>query len=84
MAPCHAAFKWVNTTLANLETSTIGTFRAVRKKHAPRRLDEFVFRFNRRARRHSGCLSLLKIAAHFEPATDKMLIAPEPGGSASQ
>lgn len=44
----HPAFKWVNTTLGNIKSSIIGTFRAVSKKHAPRLLAEFEYRFNRR------------------------------------
>ena len=44
----HPAFKWVNTTLGNIKSAITGTFRAVSKKHAPRSLAEFEYRFNRR------------------------------------
>ncbi|MCC3246294.1 IS1595 family transposase [Methylocystis sp. WRRC1] len=42
------AFKWVNTALGNIKTALVGTYRAVREKHAPRYLAEFEYRFNRR------------------------------------
>ena len=44
----HPAFKAVNTVLGNIKCAIVGTFRAVRKKHAPRLLAEFEYRFNRR------------------------------------
>lgn len=42
------AFRWVNTTLANIKNAMVGTYRAVRPKHLPRYLAEFEYRFNRR------------------------------------
>ena len=42
------AFKWVNTALGNIKAALVGTYRAVREKHAPRYLAEFEYRFNRR------------------------------------
>lgn len=44
----HPAFKWVNTVLANIKTSIVGTYKAVRKKHMVRTLAEFEWRFNHR------------------------------------
>ncbi|WP_342627419.1 IS1595 family transposase [Nguyenibacter vanlangensis] len=44
----NPAFKWVNTALANIKNAMTGTYRAIRDKHAPRYLAEFVYRFNRR------------------------------------
>ena len=44
----HPAFKAVNTVLANVKTAIAATYRAGAKKHAPRRLAEFAYRFNRR------------------------------------
>ena len=38
----------VNTVLGNIKSAITATFRAVHKKHAPRRLAEFEYRFNRR------------------------------------
>lgn len=43
-------FKWVNTVLGNVKAAMVGTYRAVRDKHAPRYLAEFEYRFNRRYR----------------------------------
>jgi len=42
-----SCFKWANTTLSNIKSAITGTYRAVRK-HAPRTLAEFEYRFNRR------------------------------------
>jgi ribosomal protein L37AE/L43A len=39
---------WVDTMLGNIKTSMQGTYRAIRAKHLPRYLAEFVYRFNRR------------------------------------
>ena len=44
----HPAFRAVNTVLANIKTAIASTFRSGAKKHAPRRLAEFAWRFNRR------------------------------------
>ena len=41
-------FKWVNTALGNIKAALVGTYRAVREKHAARYLAEFEYRFNRR------------------------------------
>ena len=49
-------------------------------KHLQAYLDEFVFRFNRRRTRHAAFQSLLGLAANAQPATYKMLIAPEAKG----
>ncbi|MGB9165887.1 MAG: transposase, partial [Rhodomicrobium sp.] len=40
----------VNTLLGNIKAAMVGTYRAVRAKHAPRYLAEFEYRFNRRYR----------------------------------
>ena len=42
------AFKWVNTALGNIKAAITGTYRAISRKHAPRYLAEFEYRFNRR------------------------------------
>ena len=44
------AFKWVNTTLGNIQSFLTGTYRSIREKHAPRYLAEFEYRHNRRYR----------------------------------
>jgi len=44
----NPTFKWVNTALGNIKAALLGTYRAVREKHAARYLAEFEYRFNRR------------------------------------
>jgi len=44
----HPAFKWANTMLGNIKSSITATYRAIGKKHVPRYLAEFEYRFNRR------------------------------------
>ena len=39
------AFKWVNTALGNIKAAITGTYRAITRKHAPRYLAEFEYRF---------------------------------------
>jgi hypothetical protein len=41
---------WSHTIFSNLEAWLHGTFRCVSKKHMPRYLGEFIYRFNRRWR----------------------------------
>ena len=42
------ALVWVDTMLGNVKNAMQGTYRAIRAKHLPRYLAEFVYRFNRR------------------------------------
>ena len=44
----HPAFRVLNTVLANIKNAITATFRSTSCKHAPRRLAEFEYRFNRR------------------------------------
>lgn len=44
----NPTFKWVNTVLGNVKNAITGTYHAVSKKHVPRYLAEFEYRFNRR------------------------------------
>jgi ribosomal protein L37AE/L43A len=44
----HPAFKWSNTTLGNIKSAIVATYKAVRKKHLVRTLAEFEWRFNHR------------------------------------
>jgi hypothetical protein len=43
----HPRFKWVNTLLGNIKNSLRGTYHSFHKKHIPRYLAEFQYRFNR-------------------------------------
>src|SRR3954465_2230058 len=40
-------FKWANTPLGNIKAAIVGTYRAITRKHVPRSLAEFEYRFNR-------------------------------------
>ena len=42
------AFKWVDTALGNIKAAIMGTYRSISRKHVPRYLAEFEYRFNRR------------------------------------
>jgi hypothetical protein len=41
-------FKWVNTIIGNVKNALHGTFHAISKKHFPRYLAEFCYRWNQR------------------------------------
>jgi hypothetical protein len=42
------SFHWVNTILGNVKNSISGAYHAISRKHTPRYLAEFEYRFNRR------------------------------------
>src|SRR6476469_9083329 len=63
------AFKWVNTTLANIKTAIVATYRAVRKKHMVRTLAEFEWRFNHRDNLAAMIPILACAAARTTPVT---------------
>jgi transposase-like protein len=44
----HSEFKWLNTMIGNVKNSIRGTYHSISKKHVPRYLAEFCYRFNRR------------------------------------
>ncbi|MCP4283674.1 MAG: IS1595 family transposase [Gammaproteobacteria bacterium] len=44
----HPLFKWVNTVLGNVKSAITSAYHGVSKKHVPRYLAEFEYRFNRR------------------------------------
>jgi transposase-like protein len=56
----HPAFKWVNTTLGNIKSAIVGTYRAVHKKHVVRTLAEFEWRFNHR----ENLAAMIPVLAH--------------------
>jgi hypothetical protein len=64
----HPAFKWANTVLANVKTSIVGTYKAVRKKHLVRTLAEFEWRFNNRENLAAMIPVLASAAARAKPA----------------
>lgn len=58
---------WSHTIFSNLKAWLLGTFRGVSKKHMPRYLDEFVYRFNRRWREAELFGFVLNRAVRGEP-----------------
>ncbi len=58
---------WSHTIFSNLKAWLLGTFRGVSKKHMPRYLDEFIYRFNRRWRETELFGFVLNRAVRGEP-----------------
>jgi hypothetical protein len=69
----HPAFKWVNTILGNVKNSLKGTYHAVSKKHIPRYLAEFQYRFDRRYDLVSMIPRLAYCAAQTPPMPMRLL-----------
>ena len=69
----RSTFKWVNTMLGNVKNSLLGTFHAIRKKHVPRYLAEFEYRFNRRFNLPSMIEQLLFVALRTPPMPYRFL-----------
>ena len=76
----HRAFKAVNTVLANIKTAIAATFRAGASKHAPRRLAEFAYRFNRRYDLAAMIPRLAWVALRTPPMPYRMLKLAEDHG----
>jgi transposase-like protein len=68
-----ATFKWVNTVLGNVKNALLGTFHAIRKKHVPRYLAEFEYRFNRRFNLPSMIERLTYVALRTPPMPYRLL-----------
>ena len=69
----HPAFKAVNTVLGNIKSAIIATFRSVSRKHAPRRLAEFEYRFNRRYDLPAMIARLGWVAVRTQPMPYRLL-----------
>ena len=69
----HPRFKWVNTVLGNVKAAMVGTYRAVRDKHAPRYLAEFEYRFNRRYRLDTMIARLAYVSLRTAPMPYRLL-----------
>ena len=67
------AFTWVNTILGNVKRFLHGTYHAISKKHLPRYLSEFCYRFNRRFYLKNMLDALLKAAVNSKPIPQHML-----------
>jgi transposase-like protein len=70
-----APFKWVNTMLGNIKAAITGTYRRLSPAHAPRYLDSFAWRFNRRFQLDSMLLRFVHSAARTKPLPYRTLVA---------
>jgi len=68
-----SCFNWVNTILGNIKTSIAGTYHAISKKHSPRYLAEFQYRFNRRYNLENMIPRLLKVCTYTPPMPMRLL-----------
>ena len=66
-------FKWVNTMIGNVKNAIHGTYHAVSKKHLPRYLAEFCYRFNRRFRLDAMVDRLIYVALRTPPMPQHLL-----------
>lgn len=66
-------FKWVNTIISNVKNSLHGTFHAISKKHFPRYLAEFCYRFNRRYDLKQMVARFGYVAVRTAPTPQRML-----------
>ncbi|MBW2671704.1 MAG: transposase [Deltaproteobacteria bacterium] len=73
----NPSFKWVNTILGNVKNSLRGTFHAFEKKHIPRYLAEFQYRFNRRFDLKTLVPRLAYIAVRTPPMPERLLTLAE-------
>ena len=67
------AFKWVNTALGNIKAAITGTYCAISRKHVPRYLAEFEYRFNRRYDLAAMIPRLCWAAVHAPPMPYRLL-----------
>lgn len=73
----HPAFKWVNTVIGNVKNSIKGTYHAIRRKHLPRYLAEFQYRFNRRFNLESILPRLAYVSLHTPPRPIRLITLAE-------
>lgn len=66
-------FKWVNTMIGNVKKAIHGTYHAISKKHLPRYLAEFCYRFNRRFQLHEMVNRLAYVAVRTQPIPQRVL-----------
>jgi transposase-like protein len=66
-------FKWVNTMIGNVKNAIHGTYHAISKKHFPRYLAEFCYRFNRRFQLHKMIENLAFAAVNTPPMPHRLL-----------
>lgn len=66
-------FKWVNTIIGNVKNALHGTFHAISKKHFPRYLAEFCYRFNRRYNLEQMVARFGYVAVRTTPSPQRLL-----------
>jgi len=69
----HQEFKWLNTMIGNVKNSIRGTYHAISKKHVPRYLAEFCYRFNRRFELGAMIERLAYVAVRTNPMPQRLL-----------
>ena len=70
-----APFKWVNTTLGNIEAAIVGTCCQLGPAHAGRYLASFAWRFNRRFQLDSMLVRFVHSTARAKPMPYRLLVA---------
>ena len=75
----HPAFKWVNTILGNVKNALKGTYHSISKKHIPRYLAEFQYRFDRRIDLASMVPRLAYVSVRTPPMPMRLLKLAEKG-----
>ena len=73
----HEEFRWVNTVLGNLKAALRSSYHGVARKHVPRYLAEFQYRFNRRHELKRLPLRLLQAAVDTPPLPCRLLSVAE-------
>lgn len=66
-------FSWVDTMIGNVKNSLRGTYHAISKKHLPRYLGEFCFRFNHRFKLEGVLNKLLGASMKTPPMPYRLL-----------
>jgi transposase-like protein len=66
-------FRWLNTIIGNVKNSIRGTYHAISKKHMPRYLAEFCYRFNRRFDLGAMIERLAYVAVRTSPMPQPLL-----------
>jgi ribosomal protein L37AE/L43A len=68
-------FRWVNTTLGNVETAITGTYHHVSAEHAQSYLTSFAYRFNRRFQLDGIVERLARAATRTAPQPYRVIVA---------
>lgn len=66
-------FSWLNTVIGNVKNAIHGTYHSVSKKHLPRYLAEFCYRFNRRYQLGDMVRKLAYVSAQTPPMPQRLL-----------